>query len=186
MSNLDNMYTSCPGLMSDGRAQRTDYKSHNETFKLEKGSLETSYDFREKLQASGLRDLEAGVRFNMCGVVPAGDVKLDPTINLNINKTGSYLDAFAPLSKASFFAPIVVAQQVAQQVAPVATTQVVMMQPVPTTQAVILPTLNAPVPTTQAMMMAPVPTTQAMSMMIAPASTTQAMMMAPVPTTMVA
>jgi hypothetical protein len=158
MSNLDNMYTSCPGLMSDGRSQRTDYKSHNETFKLEKGSLETSYDFREKLQASGLRDLEAGIRFNMCSVVPAGNVVLDSNINLNINKSGSYLDAFAPLSKASFFIKPIVPQVVPQ----ISTTQVVMAPPAPTTQVVILPTLNAPVPTTQAIsMMAPVPTTQA-------------------------
>lgn len=180
MSNLDNMYTSCPGLMSDGRSQRTDYKSHNETFKLEKGNLETSYDFREKLQASGLRDLEAGVRFNMCGVVPAGDIVLNPTINLNINKSGSYLDAFAPLSKASFFAPQVIQQEVAPSaiIAPTVTTQVVMQQPAPTTTAAMLPTLNAPVPTT---MMAPVPTMMVPvpTMMVAPVPTT---MMAPVPT----
>ena len=50
--NLDNAYTSCPGLMSDGRSQPTDYSSHNELFARMKGTSETSYDFREILQGS--------------------------------------------------------------------------------------------------------------------------------------
>ena len=33
MSNLNNVYAVCPGLMSDGRAQPTDYTSHNELLK---------------------------------------------------------------------------------------------------------------------------------------------------------
>lgn len=95
--NLDNAYTSCPGLMSDGRSQPTDYRSHNELFAKMKGTSETSYDFREKLQGSGLRDLTEGVRFNMCGMVPAGDVAFDPVIRLNIANSGSWLDSFGPL-----------------------------------------------------------------------------------------
>lgn len=97
MSNLNNVYTTCPGLMSDGRAQPTDYKSHNTLFNTMKGTFETSFEFREKLQGSGLRDLTEGVRFNLCDTVPAGDIVLDPKINLIIDNTGSFLDAFNPL-----------------------------------------------------------------------------------------
>ena len=98
--NLDNAYLSCPGLMSDGRAQPTDYRSHNRVLKEMKGTTETSYDFREKLQGTGLRDLIAGVRFNMCGEIPAGDVSFDPTIRLNVVSDGSWLDSFKPFKGA--------------------------------------------------------------------------------------
>jgi hypothetical protein len=94
--NLDNAYLSCPGLMSDGRAQPTDYRSHNRVLKEMKGNTETSYDFREKLQGTGLRDLIAGVRFNMCGEVPAGDISFSPTIKLDVVTDGSWLDSFKP------------------------------------------------------------------------------------------
>ncbi len=98
--NLDNAYLSCPGLMSDGRAQPTDYRSHNRVLKEMKGTTETSYDFREKLQGTGLRDLIAGVRFNMCGEIPAGDVSFDPVIKLNVVTDGSWLDSFKPFKGA--------------------------------------------------------------------------------------
>ena len=104
MSKLDNFYSSCPGLMADGRSQTTDYRSHNRLFKIMKGDTETSYDFREKLQGSGLRDMIEGMRFNMCGTVPGGDITLPAQINLNINAEGSYLDAFGSL-KGSKSAP---------------------------------------------------------------------------------
>ncbi len=178
MSNLNNVYTSCPGLMSDGRGQRTDYRSHNEVLKEMKGTIEQSYSFREKLQGSGLRDLEEGVRFNMCGVVPAGDVVLPKEMNLNINKTGSYLDAFAPLSKNTFFIKPAEPQVVATQ--PTATIPVMptpIVAPVPTTMAT-----PAPMPTTMATMIPPMPTTMAVQMVI-PVPTTMAV---PVPTTMAA
>jgi hypothetical protein len=103
MSNLDNVYLSCPGLMSDGRAQKTDYTTHNELFKKMKGSSETSYDFREKLQASGLRDITDEVRYNTCSQVPAGDIVLPREIKLNTEGSGSFLDAFGPLSPNTFF-----------------------------------------------------------------------------------
>jgi hypothetical protein len=103
MSNLDNVYLTCPGLMSDGRAQKTDYTSHNELLKKMKGNIETSFEFRDKLQGSGLRDLQEGVIFNMCGEVPAGPVVLNKNINLNISNNGSFLDSFGPLSSISFF-----------------------------------------------------------------------------------
>lgn len=95
--NLDNTDLSCPGLMSDGRAQPTDYRSHNRVFKEMKGNSENSYDFREKLQSTGLRDLVAGVRFNMCGKVPAGEVSFDPVIRLDTLTDGSWLDSFKPI-----------------------------------------------------------------------------------------
>ena len=96
MSNLNNVYAVCPGLMSDGRSQPTDYKSHNELLKTMKGDSTNSYDFRVKLQGSGLRDMAENIRFNMCSEIPAGDIKLNPQINIDIEKSGSYLDAFGP------------------------------------------------------------------------------------------
>ncbi len=112
MSNLNNVYAVCPGLMSDGRSQTTDYKSHNQLLKEMKGTIDNSYDFRVKLQGSGIRDMAENIRFNMCSEIPAGDVKLNPQVNLNIEKSGSFLDAFGPLSSNSFFGrpiqPIVV------------------------------------------------------------------------------
>ena len=103
MSKLDNVYSECPGLMSDGRSQPTDYRSHNEVLKQMKGNIDNSYDFRVKYQGSGLRDMSENIRFNMCSEVPAGDIKLNPQINLNIESSGSYLDAFKPSSSNTFF-----------------------------------------------------------------------------------
>ena len=103
MSNLNNVYAVCPGLMSDGRSQNTDYKSHNEVLKQMKGDITNSYDFRVKLQGTGVRDMAENIRYNMCSEVPAGDIKLNPQINLNIEKSGSFLDAFGPLSSNTFF-----------------------------------------------------------------------------------
>lgn len=103
MSNLNNVYPTCPALMSDGRGQTTDYKSHNEVLKNMKGSSDTSYSFREKLQTTGLKDLQNSVLYNMCTTVPGGDIIIPKEINLEITKEGSYLDAFKPLSSISFF-----------------------------------------------------------------------------------
>ncbi len=138
MSNLDNVYVSCPARMSDGRGNITDWTSHNELLKKMKGSSAISYDFRARLQVSGLKDIE-NTKFNLCEKDPAGNVVLGE-IRLNVNTNGSYLDAFAPLSKNSFFnkdrsllstippvAPVAVPAAVpapAQIVIPVATTQV--------------------------------------------------------------
>ena len=102
MSNLNNVYQQCPGLMSDGRAQPTDYKSRNLVLKQTKGDSLTSYDYRVKLQGSGLRDLADNIRFNLCNEIPAGDIKLDTNINLVV-ESGNYLDAFGPLASSSFF-----------------------------------------------------------------------------------
>ena len=152
MSNLNNVYVSCPALMSDGRGNVTDWSSHNELFKTMKGNTETSYDFRAKLQASGLRDLEQGVRFNMCQKDPAGEVVLGK-IALNVNTSGSFLDAFAPLSKNSFFNKD--RQLVSTNPASAPTVAV----PAPTTSvAVPMPTVAPIAPTTMA------PTTMAPEM----------------------
>ncbi len=101
MSNLDNVYVSCPARMSDGRGNITDWTSHNELLKKMKGDSAISYDFRARLQVSGLKDIENN-KFNLCEKNPAGDVVLGE-MKLNVNTSGSFLDAFAPLSKNSFF-----------------------------------------------------------------------------------
>jgi hypothetical protein len=173
MSNLNNVYTSCPGLMSDGRGQRTDYKSHNEVLKEMKGSIEQSYSFREKLQGSGLRDLEAGVRFNMCGTIPAGDIVLPKQMNLNINNSGSYLDAFGPLSKNTFFIKPIEPQAVTPQPNVPIPVMAPIISPLPTTMA-----SPVPMPTTMAPIIPPMPT-----MMATPIPT---MMATPMPTMMAA
>ena len=103
MSNLNNVYAVCPGLMSDGRAQPTDYKSHNLVLKQTKGDIDNSHDYRVKLQGTGLRDMTDNIRYNLCSEIPAGDIVLKRPINLNINNSGSYLDAFGPLSSNTFF-----------------------------------------------------------------------------------
>jgi hypothetical protein len=103
MSNLNNVYAVCPGLMSDGRGIPTDYKSHNLVLKQTKGDIDNSYDYRVKLQGTGLRDMTDNIRYNMCSEVPAGNIVLKRPINLNINNSGSYLDAFGPLSSNTFF-----------------------------------------------------------------------------------
>ncbi len=101
MSNLDNVYVSCPAIMSDGRGNITDWSSHNDLLKKMKGSSAISYDFRARLQVSGLKDLE-NTKFNLCEKDPTGNITLGD-MKLNVNTSGSYLDAFAPLSKISFF-----------------------------------------------------------------------------------
>jgi hypothetical protein len=103
MSNFNNVYTSCPPLMSDGRSQLTDYKSHNEVFKNMKGTSETSYSFRANLQTTGLKKLQDNLVYNVCATVPGGDIVIPKEIKLEIAKDGSYLDAFKPLSSISFF-----------------------------------------------------------------------------------
>ncbi len=102
MSDLNNVYLYCPGLMSDGRAQPTDYKSHNEVLKKTQQGLPTSYDYRVKLQGSGLRDITDNIRYNLCKEIPAGEIKLNKDISL-IVEGGNYRDAFAPLTSTSFF-----------------------------------------------------------------------------------
>ncbi len=101
MSNLDNVYVSCPARMSDGRGNITDWTSHNDLLKKMKGTSAISYDFRSRLQVSGLKDIE-NTRFNLCEKDPAGEIVLKE-MKLNVNTSGSFLDAFAPLSKNSFF-----------------------------------------------------------------------------------
>jgi hypothetical protein len=98
MSNLDNFFNSCPGLMSDGRGSvKTDYRPKNDTFKASIGTASNSYQYREKLQKSGFSDIDNTTKYNTCGVVPLGDIKYNKEIVLNYDTTGNYLDAFKPL-----------------------------------------------------------------------------------------
>ena len=98
MSNLDNMFNSCPGLMSDGRTSvNTDYKTKNYTFQSMIGDSTNSYEFRDKLQKSGLSSISETTKFNQCSPVPYGDVKISKDIKLEYIATGNYLDAFKPL-----------------------------------------------------------------------------------------
>jgi hypothetical protein len=141
MSNLDDVYSSCPGLMSDGRGQQTNYKSHNQTFKDMKGDSTNSYEFRSKLQGSGLRDLLVDSRFNMCGIVPEGDITLSSQINLTINGSGSYLDSFNSLTTkpSSFLASAYSTSKFPQMMQAKQQMQQPMVQPMliqPTTQPI--------------------------------------------------
>ncbi len=203
MSNLDDVYSSCPGLMSDGRAQQTDYKSRNQTFKDMKGSATNSYEFRSKLQGSGLRDLLVDSRFNMCGIVPEGDISLSSQINLTINGGGSYLDSFNSLTStpSAFLTnafstsrypqmankPVMTQPMMIQPVTQPVMTQPVMTQPVMTQPVMTQPVMTQPV-MTQPMMTQPMMTQPVMTqpMMTQPVMTqpvmTQPMMTQPVVT----
>ena len=97
MSNLDNVFQNCPALMSDGRTSVvTDYKSKNETLKDMIGDSTNSYQFRDKLQASGFSSMNNVYKYNTCSTVPLGDIKLDKNINMDYT-TGDFRDAFKPL-----------------------------------------------------------------------------------------
>ena len=96
MSNLDNVFNSCPGLMADGRTSvNTDYKTKNYTFQSMIKDSPNSYDFREKLQKSGLSSITN--KYNLCSPVPYGNVTMSKEIKLNYDTTGNFLDAFKPL-----------------------------------------------------------------------------------------
>ena len=98
MSNLDNVFNSCPGLMADGRTSvNTDYKTKNYTFQSMIGNSSNSYDFRDKLQKSGLSSINDTNKFNLCSPVPYGDVTISKEIKLDYDTTGNFLDAFKPL-----------------------------------------------------------------------------------------
>lgn len=98
MSNLDNLFNSCPGLMSDGRSSiNTDYLTKNYSFQSMIGDSTNSYQFRNKLQKTGLTDLTQNSKYNLCSPVPYGDVTISKNIVLNYDTTGNFLDAFKPL-----------------------------------------------------------------------------------------
>jgi len=156
MSNLNNVYLNCPGLMSDGRAQPTDYRSHNEVLKITQQGLPTSYDYRVKLQGSGLRDITDNIRYNSCKEVPSGEVKLNKNIALVV-ESGNYLDAFKPLASSTFFNKPV--------------DKVVVKQPELTRPATKLPLYspyNSTTTSTMAPIMAPIMTPAMESPMITP------------------
>jgi hypothetical protein len=92
MSNLNNMYKSCPPLMSDGRSSvLTDYKMKNDTFFEMKGKYTSSYDFRDNLQNVGLPN---ETKYNVCGTVPFGDVTLSSKIILGDNSPINLNDSY--------------------------------------------------------------------------------------------
>lgn len=98
MSNLDNFFNSCPGLMSDGRSSVvTDYRTKNYTFKDSIGTNTNSYQYRAQLQKSGYSDITNTSKYSTCGVVPLGEIKYNKEIVLDYDTTGNFLDAFKPL-----------------------------------------------------------------------------------------
>ena len=98
MSNFNNMYTSCPPLMSDGRTSvLTDYRPKNDAFFAMKKDTKTSYLFRDQLQISGVNDMKDIVKYNLCTTIPYGTVIYDTNINMSIDNNGSFLDAFKSL-----------------------------------------------------------------------------------------
>ena len=103
MSYLNNMYLECPAFMSDGRTSvKTDYLPKNDTFLQNKGTSSNSFQFRDMLQKSGLSDLNNTSKYNMCTKDPYGAVVIDKKINLEYLTSGSYLDAFKPLTSVSY------------------------------------------------------------------------------------
>ena len=104
MSNLDNLFNSCPGLMADGRTSvNTDYVTKNYTFQSMIGDSQNSYDFRDKLQKSGLSSIDQNAKYNLCSPVPFGDVTISKEIRLDYDTTGNFLDAFKPLVPKTLF-----------------------------------------------------------------------------------
>ena len=104
MSNLDNLFNSCPGLMADGRTSvNTDYLTKNYTFQSMIGVSTNSYDFRDKLQKTGFSSISQNDKFNLCSPVPYGDVTISKEIILDYDTTGSFLDAFKPLVSKNLF-----------------------------------------------------------------------------------
>jgi hypothetical protein len=92
MSNLNNMYKSCPPLMSDGRTSvLTDYKMKNDTLLEMKGKFTSSYDFRDNLQNVGLPN---ETKYNVCGTVPFGDVILNSKIMLGDNSQNNLSNSY--------------------------------------------------------------------------------------------
>lgn len=98
MSNLDNMNTMCPALMSDGRTSvNTDYKSTNDSFKILIDGYSNSYKFRNALQKNGFTNINQENKYNLCTTVPFGNTIYDKNIKLNYATTGSWMDSFKPL-----------------------------------------------------------------------------------------
>ena len=102
MSNLNNMYLSCPALMSDGRdSVNTDYRPKNDAFKDSIAGSVNSFDFRDKLQKSGYTSLTNDNKFNLCLTVPYGNVVYNTEIKLDYNNSGSWSDSFKSLRPSS-------------------------------------------------------------------------------------
>ena len=124
MSNLNNVYGNCPALMSDGRTS-TDYRGHNNILPTMIGSSKNSFVFREQLQKNGYSAITDTSKYVMCTVDPAGEIKIDSNINLNIEPSGNFRDAFQPILKpGAFMASLKTAVSVATPTAAAPTTTV--------------------------------------------------------------
>jgi hypothetical protein len=98
MSNLDNFFPSCPGLMSDGRTSViTDYKTKNYTFKENIGTSTNSYQFRDRMQKNGLSNIKDSAKFNTCSTVPLGNIVVNKEIKLEYATGGNLANAFKTL-----------------------------------------------------------------------------------------
>jgi len=98
MSNLNNMYPSCPALMSDGRdSVQTDYRPKNDAFKDSIAGSTNSFVYRDTLQKNGYSSMTDKNKFNLCGTVPYGNVTYNKEIKLEYSSYGSWSDAFTPL-----------------------------------------------------------------------------------------
>ena len=103
MSYLNNMYSECPALMSDGRSSIiTDNLPKNDRFFINKGTSSNSFQYRDMLQKSGVTDLKDTVKYNMCIKDPYGPIIINKKINLEYITNGSFLDAFKPLTSVSY------------------------------------------------------------------------------------
>jgi hypothetical protein len=52
-------------------------------------------DVKPTLLASGLRDLDNGIRFTACKTTPAGDINIGP-VDMNYTKGASFTNMFSP------------------------------------------------------------------------------------------
>ena len=103
MSNLrnNNVYFTCPALMADGRDSiNTDYRPKNDAFKILRGNMNNSYQFRDDLQSKlGYEKIAKNSNnYTLCNPVPFGtDTFPKNPIHLGINTNSSFKDAFTTL-----------------------------------------------------------------------------------------
>ena len=106
MSNLNNMYISCPAIMSDGRVSvNTDYRPKNDAFKASIAGSSNSFVFRDNLQKKGYTNMTEANKFNLCSVVPYGDVLYNKEIKLDYSTIGSWSDAFQTMKGSPLSVP---------------------------------------------------------------------------------
>jgi len=93
----NNMYFSCPALMSDGRASiNTDYRPKNDAFLQLRGDMTNSYLFRENLQnKEGAASITNNTsNYTVCNPVPFGTSTF-PVGPITLgSKCGNFKDSF--------------------------------------------------------------------------------------------